>query len=483
MADIFISYAREDRERVRPIQASLESRGFDVFWDTEIQPGHRWDETLQEKLEFAKCVLVAWSESSVTSHWVKDEASYGRDHNILLPITLDGTPPPLGFRQIQTVDLSKWKGDVGDPAIRDILGQAERLLGSEPAARTEATPTPAARKRGAAAVIAAIAVVLALVIVAAAAWVFREPLRTALQGSDVTAPVQRQPVPAVSAATALPKPGERFKECADCPTMVVLPAGQSVVGAPAEAIRSGDAASDQGPQHRIVIGAPFAVSETEVTLGEYRQFVAETGRKPPPGCTIFNDGFAWSPEADFERPGYTQTADYPVVCVSFDDARAYADWLSQKTGARYRLLSEAEWEYAARAGSDTTYSFGEDASDFCRYANIADLAASEVHNGWRVVDCNDGYAGAAPTGSFEANAFGLADMQGNVWEWVADCWHGSFELAPIDGSAWTEDGDCERRVVRGGGWDVGPTDARISLRGKLPANDRHSFYGFRVART
>ncbi len=485
MADIFLSYAREDRDRVRQLQASLADRGFDVFWDPEIRPGHRWDEELQQKLEFAKCVVVAWSKTSVRSHWVKDEATYGRDHGLLLPVTIDGTPPPLGFRQIQTVDLSRWRGDVDDPALQDVLDQVERLLGEtspQPSVAARARP-PSRKPRGL--LFAAGAASLALVVVIALLWMFVEPLRTYLEGAVGLAgsPVKQEPVPALTETASLPKPGTRFKECEECPTMVVVPAGQSVVGAPAEAVRSGEAASDQGPQHRIVITAPFAVSEREITVSEFRSFAEETGRKQDPGCTTFSAGFVWDANATFLDPGYQQEPDYPVVCVSFDDARAYAAWLSEKTGASYRLLSEAEWEYAARAGSETTYSFGDDPMAFCRYANIADLSAAKLHPGWNVADCSDGHAGAAPTGSYEANAFGLADMQGNVWEWVVDCWHGSYELAPIDGSAWTADGDCEKRVVRGGSWDVGPKDSRISLRGKLPPDTRHVFYGIRLARS
>lgn len=481
MADIFLSYAREDRERVRALQAGLAERGFDVFWDTEILPGHRWDEELQQKLEFAKCVVVAWSANSVRSHWVKDEATYGRDHGILLPVTIDGTTPPLGFRQIQTVDLSRWRGNAGDPALADVLGQAERLIGKQGASATPAA-SPVSRKPRRS-LLAAGSALLAAIVVAALLWMFAEPLGTRIAelAGGPTSVAQRSE-PTVGETASLPEPGTRFKECADCPAMIVLPAGQSIVGAPAEAVRSGEASSDQAPQHRIVIARPFAVSEREVTLGEFLRFAEETKRAQDPGCTIFSSGFAWNANATFRDPGYPQQPDYPVVCVSFDDARAYAAWLSEKTGASYRLLSEAEWEYAARAGSETTYSFGDDPKELCRYANIADLSAVKLHPGWSVAECSDGHAGAAPTGSYAPNAFGLADMLGNVWEWVADCWHGSYELAPIDGGAWTEGGDCERRVVRGGSWDVGPEDSRVSLRGKLPADTRHAFYGFRVAR-
>ncbi len=484
MADVFLSYSREDRERVRPLQSRLAERGLDIFWDTEILPGHRWDEELQHKLEFAKCVLVAWSANSVRSHWVKDEASYGRDRKMLLPVTIDGTEPPLGFRQIQTVDLSHWSGSADDPAFEEVLRQAQRLVGRElPASSEAAGPSMPRNKRRAGLVAGAAAFVI--VVLAAALWAFVAPVRTsvsALLGGAAT-PLAERAAPAVAEARSLPEPGTRIKECLDCPTMVVIPAGQSLVGAPADAVGAGEAPANQTPQHRIVIAQPFAVSEREVTLGEFQRFVEASGYAIDPGCTVFSGGFIWDKYASFERPGYAQDAEFPAVCVSFEDAEAYAAWLSDQTGARYRLPSEAEWEYAARAGSAAAYPFGDTPKAFCNFANLADVSAAKLHPGWSVADCDDGHAGAAATGSFAPNAFGVADMLGNVWEWVADCWHDTYELAPVDGSAWTESGDCQRRVVRGGSWDVGPRDMRVSLRGNLAADARHAFYGFRVARS
>ena len=145
---------------------------------------------------------------------------------------------------------------------------------------------------------------------------------------------------------------------------------------------------------------------------------------------------------------------HPVEQASFNDAQDYVSWLSQVTGHDYRLPSEAEWEYAARAGTTTEFHWGNNADDGCRYANVLDLTATEQHPNWRdlfFADCWDGYFRLAPVGTYEPNGFGLYDMIGNIEEWTQDCWNESYDGAPTDGSAW-ESGDCTLRVRRGGSW-------------------------------
>jgi formylglycine-generating enzyme required for sulfatase activity len=165
------------------------------------------------------------------------------------------------------------------------------------------------------------------------------------------------------------------------------------------------------------------------------------------------------------------------------------DWLARKTGKTYRLLTEAEWEYAARARIEpatySRYSFGNDENDLCRYGNGADQTAKSTVPGarnWTIASCNDGYAYTSPVGSFAANAFGLYDMQGNARQWTEDCYHNNYAGAPSDGSAWTT-GDCSRRVLRGGSWSVDPGELRAAFRLRGTAGFRSRNDGFRVGRT
>ena len=216
--------------------------------------------------------------------------------------------------------------------------------------------------------------------------------------------------------------------------------------------------TDESPQHRVRISEPFAAMETEVTRGGFARFVTETGYEQKAlGCS-------------WDEPKIKQTAKHPVVCVSWEDAAAFSKWLSERTGQRYRLLSEAEWEYAARAGSTTRYYFGDDAKDVCQYAKVG--------------GCKEGDFGTAPTKSFKPNAFGLYDMHGNAWEWVQDCWHDNYQGAPEDGSKpWEVDCSNDRRVLRGGGWSSHPDDTRSAFRGRSTPGDRNLGTGFRLART
>jgi formylglycine-generating enzyme required for sulfatase activity len=174
-----------------------------------------------------------------------------------------------------------------------------------------------------------------------------------------------------------------------------------------------------------------------------------------------------------------------VIDVSWNDAREYVAWLSSKTGEKYRLPSEAEWEYAARAGTTTERFWGNSHVEACRYANVYDESGKRAETRpWPSHECDDGYAWTAPVGSFQPNAFGLEDMLGNVWEWTEDCWNETYEGAPTDGGAWTR-GDCGRHVVRGGSWRNDPIAVRSAFRGIEPpgAEPRHNFVGFRPAMT
>jgi sulfatase modifying factor 1 len=283
--------------------------------------------------------------------------------------------------------------------------------------------------------------------------------------------------------------GEAFKDCPDCPKMVMVPAGTFRMGSTeAETAREqvpDKFARSERPQHRVSITRSFALSQYPVTRGEFAAFVRDTGHDRS-GCYVEVDGKVVADEKwSWRNPGFEQTDQHPVVCISRDDAQLYVEWLSRKTGKSYRLPSEAEWEYAARAGTETERYWGEGRDEACSYANVADLTGAEAL-GWKRdnsdFQCRDGYVHSAPVGSFRPNGFDLYDMLGNVQQWTGDCWHESYADAPADGSAWTT-GNCERPVVRGGAWNSNPRNVRAARRNGYTPNYRFSVIGFRVAMT
>jgi formylglycine-generating enzyme required for sulfatase activity len=252
---------------------------------------------------------------------------------------------------------------------------------------------------------------------------------------------------AVAALTAIgcaalqqPRPGMAFRDCDECPLMVVIPAGSFVMG---------DSVYGY-PQHQVRISSSFAIAKYMVTRNEYETFVAEDG---------------YSADNSLQKGRPKETGNNPVVNVNWDDAQAYVKWLSTKARHRYRLLSESEYEYAERAGTTTAYWWGDSAQSVCSYANFH--------------DCN---TGTTPVGSYRPNAFGLDDMAGNVFEWVADCDHMSYDGAPGDGMPWTT-ADCRSRVMRGGAWFIiDATPLRSSYRAFSDSSNRSDVIGFRVAR-
>ena len=234
------------------------------------------------------------------------------------------------------------------------------------------------------------------------------------------------------------------------PEMLVIPAGSFRMGCV-----SGSDCDDEEPVHEVVIARPFAMSKYEVTFEDYDRF----------------------PHPDEVKDAGWGRGQRPVIHISWEEATAYAAWLSTETGKRYRLPTEAEWEYAVRAGSATKYHFGDNEAQLCRYGNHADTSTDYE---FRNTACSDGVGeGTAEVGQYQPNAFGLYDMQGNVYEWVQDCWNNSYAGAPADGRAWTS-GDCGLRVVRGGAWGFGPTLMRSASRHGLPRWGGASYLGFRL---
>ena len=250
------------------------------------------------------------------------------------------------------------------------------------------------------------------------------------------------------------QPGARLRDCETCPQLVVVPLGSFMMGSPDS---EWGRFNNEGPQRRVTIAEPFAVSVYEVTFGEWDACVNEGG------CNGYQPhGEGWG------RGGR------PVINVSWDDARAYVKWLSQRTGKRYRLLSESEWEYVARAGTMEPFHTGATIS-----ADQANYDSSYTY----VSGQKGRYRGrTVQVGTFSPNAFGLHEVHGNVWEWTQDCWNEDYTGAPADNRAW-ETGECEQRVLRGGSWGDVPWLLRSADRGKNEPGIRDPKIGFRIART
>lgn len=298
-----------------------------------------------------------------------------------------------------------------------------------------------------------------------------------------TSPASPSPV-AVALADEAPAARDllyenEFSDCPQCPRMVVVPAGIYEMGSD-----SGTGAHDEAHRHRVSISEPIAVGMFEVNRGEYMHFVEETNRSGGSACWQY-DGVEPKEGVGPLDPGFIQGEREPMVCVSWTDAQAYVEWLSRKTRKKYRLLSESEWEYAARGGAGAAGDPDELGSVQCRRANGADEALKTRYSDWfeLTASCDDGHVYTSESGRYEPNEFGLYDMLGNAREWVQDCWHRDYDGAPEDGSAWTAGGNCDLRVLRGGSWLDGPGGVRISTRDRGTTDIRFGANGFRVART
>ena len=282
-----------------------------------------------------------------------------------------------------------------------------------------------------------------------------------------------------SGSVKAPKVGKMFRECRDCPQMIAIPAGSFDMGSPESEVGRGD---DENPVHQVKVSA-FALGIKEVTRGQFAAFVKKTHYKTGEKCWKFENGKFEERAASWQETGYLQDDKHPVACISWNDARAYAKWISTKTGKKYRLPTEAEWEYAARASSLRAYYWEGSADDACEYGNGADKTAVEAIKGatsWNAHQCTDNFAYTSPVGTFKPNALGLYDMLGNLWEWTQDNYHENYENAPADGSRW--EGDDGKRVLRGGSWNNGPRSMRAAVRTRNKPELRFSTFGFRLVR-
>lgn len=420
MANIFLSYAREDREAAERLARALEARGWSVWWDPEILPGESWDEVIERELNDSRCVLVLWSRTSVRKHWVKVEAEEGRKRRILLPVLIDDCSPPLAFRAIQAAPLFDWAGEEAHRGFVRLCSAISRKIGAsafEPKNGVDVDPRDL-------------------------------PDLAVFKDTDATW----------------------------CPELVIIPAGSFLMGSPPDEAERRDV---EDPQHQVTFEKRLALGRHAVTVGEYRRFVAATGHDHNGGMYIWTGGeWKQDPRKNWEHPGFAQDERHPVVGVSWRDATAYVDWLSGELREVYRLPTEAEWEYACRADTATPFSFGATISpDQANYDGnyaygkggkgqfrektvaVGSLPANpwglhEMHgNVWEWIEdiWHDKHAGAPVDGS------AWTDGEGKI--------------------------SNRNRVVRGGSWFNYPRLCRSAYRYWLGPAIRHVSLGFRLART
>ncbi len=499
---IFISYRRDQNlVEARALFERL-ARGFPgrVFIDLEgIDAGDDFQLSLQRQLVGCRVMLVligpGWLGHATGAglRAIDDPADFVRIELLaalqrsvrIVPLLLNGAPlptaadlpeplRPLARRQAMPLDFHRFDADVGR-----LSGDLRRSLDGASAR------TPPLRRLRA----AAIGSVLGITLIAALVWLGhgRNDSGDARVVHDRAA--ARQAAPPASAMASAPAlaTGARLRDCANeqCPWLRVLPAGRFDMGSPPDEVGRAD---NEGPLHAVKLPQRLALMEGEVTRRQFGAFVRATRYVVASGCWHWSGSKdVFDAQRDWRNPGFDQNDDHPVVCVSWNDAQAYAQWLSRLTGKSYRLPSEAEWEYAARAGSATRYSFGEREQDLCTFGNVLDLTAKAQYKAfgdkWAYAQCTDGAVFTVPVARFKPNAFSLFGMHGNAWEWVQDCWHADYSAAPADASAWEQGCESERRVRRGGGWRSMPAFARSAFRARSPQDARLDNLGFRLLRS
>lgn len=507
MPDVFVSYNREDLPLAQRVVDGLVAEGINVWLDMELKAGENYDEITEERLRSAKAVVVLWSSRSVKSRWVRAEATIGQRKNTLVPVMIEECDRPVMFELIQTNDLSTWDGDRANPNWRklvDVIRARITAAGPGPLFAEGGVKKPTTKKGKAKAApkqvvirkehmakkkgpgMGAVLVTLLVLLLAgfgglyawkpeqvgaliasfsdgasnvasnvaslrsAGAETPSAPALTATatpealaNAAPVDAAVEVAPEPHSLPVTAAP-PGltavalaSTFRECDACPLMASIPGGVFMMGAPVDEL---GAKPNETPQRKVAM-APFAISVTEVTFDEWDACVADSG------CGKYTP--------DDKGLGRGKL---PVTNVSWKDATAYAAWLTKKTNRPHRLPTEAEWEYAARAGTTTPFWWGA----------LNDATRSGAGSATQDVS------------ALEANAFGLRGVTGNVREWTQDCYVNNFENAPLDGRS-VEAAKCAQRVTRGGAFSDTVEALRIAARTRNAPDARDRLTGFRIA--
>ena len=493
MTDIFVSYAHEDQERVRPIVTELEKRGWHVFWDRIIPVAETWESSIGKALEESRCVLVAWSRYSKDSDWVKEEADIAKKKGILVPLLLDDIEQPIGFGRIQAANLTDWQNNSAHQVFRQLISAIESKISSSTPPVLESTKAPEPEpvsaqvpaqtsanippnpnlnqqpernrkesqfaKSGKQQVV--IAFTLVLLFILFIAGLMRNKNESVSSG-----------VPAFVAPVASVEAQSNF---------ILIRGGDFMMGSPST---EPDRGVDEGPQHSVRL-SDFYMSKYALTVAEFRRFVEATGYRTEAekeNSSQIWHGSIWVDKAGVNwRYGVSgsirpQSEDnHPVVHVSWNDAVAYCKWMTETTGKTYRLPTEAEREYACRGGTITPFNTGE---------NLTTEQAN--YNGNYPYNNNQTgvYRGnTLPVNSFAPNAFGLYNMHGNVHEWCSD-WYGQkyYEECKAKGTvenpAGPETGSY--RVLRGGGWFIDAMSCRSAYRCGNHPDDRGSFAGFRL---
>ena len=528
MSDIFLSYSSKDRERIRPLEKALEAQGWTVFWDREIPVGKSWRSFIGQEIQNCLSIVVVWTQNSVESEWVIEEAEEGKSRGILFPVNLDNIKPPFGFGSIQSADLTDWNEDnnqqnkhKGYRLLINELGnhigtikkqqqekekleaEKNRIIKKEQQERREAAeqarlekerqelkrikaeqvrlekeqqkkrqaetkkqhqqavasemltkekiPDPEPTIKG-----KILKVALPVLLLGGLGGVFFYQN----QQQDNVNPSNKSETTKSELKNGLTQQTDnQFKQVThktriELPnklTLLALPKGEFIMGDESSTRKS------EKPAHKVTI-RPFWMGETEITFNQYDAYTKEKGLK-------LADDEGWGRD------------NRPVINVSWNDTQGYLKWLNKKyakqlNGLKCRLPTEAEWEYAARAGTKTQYYWGDEPShDYANYGK--EECCSGLAKG------KDQWKNTAPVASFPPNKFGLYDMSGNVDEWVEDKWHNNYQGAPADGSAWLAGGSMSR-VFRGGSWLGTSNFVRSAIRFGYVPDDRLNYIGFRI---
>jgi formylglycine-generating enzyme required for sulfatase activity len=461
-----LSAARADRDSLRAQAAALQAKLKDNEALIEkMQQSVRTN--AQRAAEFQAAVKQRESERMEIAPREGSAARIDNPARIEIPSRTESSAGIENPPEIQIPARNDSRRRVESPVLGDLAPVAIAAVAaarSAPAVEIGDFVAPKAaprRKRGGLSPM--IGVGAAIAMIAVLAWLFARH------------PAELAKAPEVVAAV-IPKAGTVLRDCPTCPAFTVLPAGRFQQGTKA----ADGASAFEKPLHIVAIAYPFAMSTNAVTVDQFRAFVAATGHNMQGGCDIYDGSWRHRDDSNWENPGFPQSGSHPVTCTSWNDAKAYAAWLSTTTGQHYRLPSASEWEYAARAGGAAVQPW-TDAAGACAGANVADISAGRRFPGWTVFGCDDSFVFTAPVGSFKANAFGLNDMLGNVFQWTEDCWRADYTDAPIDGSARTG-GDCSDHELRGGSWFSNPSFVRANYRNHFAADYRTSSVGIRLVR-
>lgn len=535
--DVFISYSSRDKPTADAACAVLESEGVRCWIaPRDILPGVEYATAISRALTSCKALVLVFSTHANESPQIRREVERAVSRGVpIVPLRIEDVKPTDSMSYY--VASVHWL-DAFKPPLENHLQSLARTLkailatlpasdeegarAQEPPSRKTTAPlaraadTPPASRLGLWATLAAVVIAVGV----AGVWTLMkpaalvsapepvrtpiasvEPIKTPVASPEPTKTVAATPepspttdapepstrpfippeLPATPAAEPPRKVGDVFADCAHCPEMVVAPSGAFSMGASAnELTQYPDQAAHEGPVHKVLFAKPFAIGRYAVTRGQFDEFVRETNRQVELGCWRFGDGLniIFDPQMSYRNAG-SPGDDYPAACVSPADAEAYARWLASKTQRPYRLPSEAEREYAARAGSTTTFWWGESIS-----ADQANYNSTYAYRGKTSGPYRDT---SAAVKSFAPNPWGLYQVHGNVREITADCWHDNFKGAPTDGSAWLEanGGDCAKRVLRNGAWfnvaDLSRSAARAWA--DIGVALHWNGVGFRVARS